>query len=178
MAAGLAAITGRPVDLRIFIEPQQGALYDDQLRVARAAEAAGYDAFFRSDHFLAMGVSGEPGVLAGEKAQHFQQLTVPRLAAAGLVRFHALRIGEAIAAVYYGLLHDGHAYGYLTGLDPAFAHESPGTLVIAHAMEQAVREGAREFHFLRGGEAYKYGWGAVDRWNRRRVFRRRPADGT
>jgi alkanesulfonate monooxygenase len=50
------------VDLRIFTEPQQGADYDDQLRVARAAEDAGYDAFFRSDHFLAMGeLSGEPG---------------------------------------------------------------------------------------------------------------------
>jgi F420-dependent oxidoreductase-like protein len=51
-----------PVDLRIFTEPQQGASYDDLLRVARAAEAAGYDAFFRSDHYLAMGDgSGEPG---------------------------------------------------------------------------------------------------------------------
>ncbi|GAA0900299.1 LLM class F420-dependent oxidoreductase [Pseudonocardia zijingensis] len=50
------------MDLRIFIEPQQGASYDDQLRVASTAEAAGYDAFFRSDHFLKMGdVSGEPG---------------------------------------------------------------------------------------------------------------------
>jgi len=50
------------VDLRIFIEPQIGARYDDQLRVAKAAEAAGYDAFFRSDHFLVIGeASGEPG---------------------------------------------------------------------------------------------------------------------
>ena len=50
------------MDLRIFTEPQMGAGYDDQLRVARTAEEAGYDAFFRSDHFLAMGdASGEPG---------------------------------------------------------------------------------------------------------------------
>jgi F420-dependent oxidoreductase-like protein len=50
------------MDLRIFTEPQQGAGYDDLLRVATTAEAAGYDAFFRSDHFLAMGdFSGEPG---------------------------------------------------------------------------------------------------------------------
>ena len=50
------------MDLRIFTEPQQGASYDDLLRVATTAEAAGYDAFFRSDHFLAMGdTSGEPG---------------------------------------------------------------------------------------------------------------------
>ncbi|HEX4252997.1 MAG TPA: LLM class F420-dependent oxidoreductase [Pseudonocardia sp.] len=50
------------MDLRIFTEPQQGASYDDLLRVARSAEDAGYDAFFRSDHYLKMGdVSGEPG---------------------------------------------------------------------------------------------------------------------
>ncbi len=48
--------------LRIFTEPQQGASYLDLLRVARCAENAGYDAFFRSDHFLKMGgVSGQPG---------------------------------------------------------------------------------------------------------------------
>ncbi|MCO1657092.1 LLM class F420-dependent oxidoreductase [Pseudonocardia humida] len=50
------------MDLRIFTEPQQGASYDDLLKVARTAEAAGYDAFFRSDHYLVMGsASGEPG---------------------------------------------------------------------------------------------------------------------
>jgi F420-dependent oxidoreductase-like protein len=49
------------MDLRIFTEPQQGASYADLLRVAQASEAAGYDAFFRSDHYLAMGVSGQPG---------------------------------------------------------------------------------------------------------------------
>jgi len=49
------------VDLRIFIEPQQGASYDQQLRLARATEDAGYDAFFRSDHYLAMSGDGRPG---------------------------------------------------------------------------------------------------------------------
>jgi F420-dependent oxidoreductase-like protein len=50
------------VELRIFTEPQQGATYDDLLRVAKATEDAGFDAFFRSDHYLKMGsVSGLPG---------------------------------------------------------------------------------------------------------------------
>ncbi|MBW0104826.1 LLM class F420-dependent oxidoreductase [Pseudonocardia sp. KRD291] len=50
------------MDFRIFTEPQQGATYSDLLRVARTTEDAGFDAFFRSDHFLAMGDgSGEPG---------------------------------------------------------------------------------------------------------------------
>jgi F420-dependent oxidoreductase-like protein len=50
------------MDLRVFTEPQQGASYDDLLRVARTAEDAGYDAFFRSDHYLVMGdADGLPG---------------------------------------------------------------------------------------------------------------------
>lgn len=49
------------MDLRIFVEPQQGATYDDQLAVARTAEAGGFGAFFRSDHYLAMNVEGLPG---------------------------------------------------------------------------------------------------------------------
>lgn len=50
------------MDLRIFTEPQQGASYDDLLAVARTAEEAGFDAFFRSDHYLKMGDgSGDPG---------------------------------------------------------------------------------------------------------------------
>ncbi|MCL2780306.1 MAG: LLM class F420-dependent oxidoreductase [Actinomycetia bacterium] len=50
------------MQLRIFVEPQQGASYDDLLRVAKAAEDLGFDGFFRSDHYLKMGeVSGLPG---------------------------------------------------------------------------------------------------------------------
>jgi F420-dependent oxidoreductase-like protein len=50
------------MQLRIFTEPQQGASYDTLLRVAKAAEDLGFDAFFRSDHYLKMGrVSGLPG---------------------------------------------------------------------------------------------------------------------
>ncbi len=50
------------MQLRIFTEPQQGASYTTLLRVARATEDLGFDAFFRSDHYLKMGdVSGLPG---------------------------------------------------------------------------------------------------------------------
>jgi F420-dependent oxidoreductase-like protein len=48
-------------DFRVFVEPQQGATYTDQLEVARAAEALGYSGFFRSDHFVAMSGDGMPG---------------------------------------------------------------------------------------------------------------------
>jgi len=44
--------------LRIFTEPQQGADYQTLLRVAKATEELGFDAFFRSDHFLNMEFAG------------------------------------------------------------------------------------------------------------------------
>ncbi len=49
------------MELRVFIEPQQGATYDDQLRVAQATEELGFDGFFRSDHYLSMSRPGPPG---------------------------------------------------------------------------------------------------------------------
>jgi alkanesulfonate monooxygenase len=81
------------VDFRIFTEPQQGADYDDLLRVAQTAEAAGFDAFFRSDHFLAMdGVSGEPGP------------TDAWLTLAGLARETAtIRLGTLVTAATFRL---------------------------------------------------------------------------
>ena len=50
------------MQLRIFTEPQQGADYATLLRIAKATEDLGFDAFFRSDHYLKMGPgSGLPG---------------------------------------------------------------------------------------------------------------------
>jgi F420-dependent oxidoreductase-like protein len=47
------------MDLRIFTEPHQGASYDDILAAAQKTEECGYDAFFRSDHYLRM-TPGDP----------------------------------------------------------------------------------------------------------------------
>jgi alkanesulfonate monooxygenase SsuD/methylene tetrahydromethanopterin reductase-like flavin-dependent oxidoreductase (luciferase family) len=50
------------VELRIFIEPQEGASYDQQLSMAQAAESMGFGALFRSDYLLRiMPGSGLPG---------------------------------------------------------------------------------------------------------------------
>ena len=50
------------MDLRVFVEPQQGASYLQQLTMAQTAEELGYDGFFRSDHWLRIGdIVGLPG---------------------------------------------------------------------------------------------------------------------
>ena len=79
------------MELRIFTEPQQGASYDDLLRVARTAEDAGYGAFFRSDHYLRMGsVDGLPGP------------TDPWITFAGLARdTTTIRLGTLMTAATF-----------------------------------------------------------------------------
>lgn len=49
------------MDFRVFTEPQQGATYDDQQQLAVHAERLGFEGFFRSDHYVAMGGNGLPG---------------------------------------------------------------------------------------------------------------------
>lgn len=76
------------MDLRIFTEPQQGATYDTLLTVAKAAEDLGFDAFYRSDHYLRMGGGdGLPGP------------TDAWITLAGLAReTHRIRLGTLMTA--------------------------------------------------------------------------------
>jgi CelD/BcsL family acetyltransferase involved in cellulose biosynthesis len=109
-----------------------------------------------------------PGVLADETAQRFHREVAPRMLAQGMLRMYATRVAGRIVAVFYGFALHGTVYYYLSGYDPDLEKLSIGTLIVAHAIEQAVRDGATTFDFLRGAEEYKYAWGAMDRMNRRR----------
>ncbi|HEY6578650.1 MAG TPA: GNAT family N-acetyltransferase, partial [Rhizomicrobium sp.] len=123
-------------------------------------------------HTLRWERAEEPGVFADSRVAEFHAAALPGLMERGLARFYALQMDGKITGAYYGFVHDARAYAYLCGYDPAFAFESPGAILLGHAIEEAVRQGAREFHFLRGRESYKYEWGAADRQNRRRVLTR------
>ncbi|MDB5544803.1 MAG: glycosyl transferase, group 1 [Hyphomicrobiales bacterium] len=114
----------------------------------------------------------EAGLLADEAVQKFHQLAAPALLRAGLARFYLLGFAGKVTGAYYGLAAKGRAYAYIGGFDPAFSHESPGTILIAHAIAQAHEEGDKRFEFLRGGEDYKYAWGAQDEPVYRRIWER------
>ena len=115
---------------------------------------------------------GRPGVLADDVIRSFHDQVAPRLLASGMLRMYAMRRGDRFAGVFYGFAMHDTVYYYLSGYDPELERMSIGTLLVAHAIEQAVREGAKTFDFLRGAEEYKYAWGAKDRMNsRRQIFR-------
>ncbi len=85
------------MDFRVFVEPQNGATFAEQLRLAQAAEAAGFDGFFRSDHFLTMDQrnGGLPGptdswVTLGAIATHTSRLRLGTLVSSATFRHPSL----------------------------------------------------------------------------------------
>jgi F420-dependent oxidoreductase-like protein len=117
------------MDLRIFVEPQQGATYADQLRIAQATEELGFDAFFRSDHLVSMGRrSGLPGptdswVTLGAIARETSRIRLGTMVTAGTFRYPGMlaitvaqvdemsggRVELGIGAGWFGREHS--AYG-------------------------------------------------------------------
>jgi CelD/BcsL family acetyltransferase involved in cellulose biosynthesis len=52
---------------------------------------------------------------------------------------------------------------YQSGINPDRSDISPGRLLVAHCIRQAVERGYREFDFLRGDEEYKIRWRGTER---------------
>ncbi|HEY3052220.1 MAG TPA: GNAT family N-acetyltransferase [Thermoanaerobaculia bacterium] len=111
---------------------------------------------------------GLPGMLAAEVDQLFHRDVARGMLATGSLRMYAMRIDDRTVAIFYGFAHHDTVYYYLSGYDPSLEKFSPGTVIVAHAIEQACADGAKSFDFLRGAEDYKYAWGATDRMNQRR----------
>jgi len=115
----------------------------------------------------------EAGVLAGPEHEAFHREVVDGFEKLGILRLYELRIRDDAIATIYAFAHRGRWYAYLNGFDPGYAKLSPCVALLAHVIEDAIREGAREFDFLRGREEYKYKWGAADSVNYRVVLRAR-----
>ena len=120
------------------------------------------DALFRL-HEQRWQLKGDAGALHGPEIQDYHREVAADLLARGLLRMHGMRLDGQLVAVWYGLAARQRVYAYQSGFEPGLARSSPGTLIIGRAIEEAIREGAREFDFLRGSESYKYDWGAEDR---------------
>jgi CelD/BcsL family acetyltransferase involved in cellulose biosynthesis len=116
----------------------------------------------------------QPGVLADAEVEAFHREAGAGLMARGVMRGYRLVVGGRVAAVYHGFQHRDRASYYLGGFDPELGARGVGNQIVWHALGCAHEEGARVFDFLRGREAYKYRWGAVDvPAFRRRLHQRR-----
>jgi CelD/BcsL family acetyltransferase involved in cellulose biosynthesis len=103
-----------------------------------------------------------PSLLRDAKVRAFDAEAARRMLTADVLRLFRVRCAGRTIAVLYGFSSHGRFFSYLTGFDPNFASLSPGTLILGHALEEAMRERCTMFDFLRGPERYKYLWGAKD----------------
>ena len=120
------------------------------------------------DDFLAVSRTGED-----EKARFFRRPEMERwfrtladeYAADGTLRVHRLDIGTLNAAMTVSLVDPASGmWGlYNSWFDPSLGALAPGMVLIWELIGPATKEGCTSFDLLRGDEAYKYRFGAVDR---------------
>lgn len=79
--------------------------------------------------------------------------------------------GRVVGVVYGFLWGDTFAY-YQLGWDQSFQRQRLGLVLLSEAMDAMSTLGATVFDFLRGGERYKYRFGATDRVDRTYVIAR------
>jgi CelD/BcsL family acetyltransferase involved in cellulose biosynthesis len=76
--------------------------------------------------------------------------------ARGWLRLWFLELDGRPAAAWLGFRYRGVESYYQAGRDPAWDDRSVGAVLLAHTVRAAIRDGMREYRFLRGGEGYKY----------------------
>lgn len=103
---------------------------------------------------------GKPGCFASPVFSSFLEQVTERLAAGDKVRVLRLEINGETAAVYHLLVLGKRLYYYNSGVDvERHGRFSPGIICFAHIIEQAIRDGFEEFHFLKGSlDSYKGHW--------------------
>jgi F420-dependent oxidoreductase-like protein len=118
--------------VRIFVEPQQGASYQQLLRFAQEVEACGFDALFRSDHYLTMGGDGLPGptdawVTLGALARETSRIRLGTLVTAATFRLPgvlAITVAQ-IDAMSGGRVEIGLGAGWYEGEHAAYGIPFP-----------------------------------------------------
>ncbi len=74
--------------------------------------------------------------------------------------------GREIAAFFSFNFLDTY-YLFNSGYDPEYGRLSPGIILAAYSIQEAIKKGKKRFNFLRGREDYKYRLGGQEE----RIFR-------
>lgn len=86
-----------------------------------------------------------------------------RMQEAGWLRLCFLSINGEKAAALLSFEYNRRFLLYNSGYDPeAYAHLSPGWVLLAYTIQYAIAVGCRVFDFMQGDEEYKYRFGSED----------------
>lgn len=112
---------------------------------------------------------GLPGAFSS-KMENFHRDWASSAHVRGWLRLRVLEYeGKPIGAIY-AMTFNKVCYYYQAGFDPAYSSISPGTLLVAHTIREAIEEGVEQFDFCRGDEPYKRRWQPDHIYQNRRVL--------
>lgn len=101
---------------------------------------------------------GELGAFADPRLVEFHRAFARDALRRDALRLYHLRIGGEFAAAFHCFRDGPRVSYYNAGFDQRWSKHSVGMLILAHAIERSIAEGATEFDFLQGEEAYKERW--------------------
>ncbi|MTV24457.1 GNAT family N-acetyltransferase [Nitriliruptoraceae bacterium ZYF776] len=118
------------------------------------------------ERFLDLAKASEPdkaGFFAKAKLRDWFRALAAEFGPDGTFQLHQLHVGGSPGAMTVSLVHDGRWGVYNSAFDPALGALGPGMVLMGQLIEVAADAGCTSFDLLRGDEAYKYQFGAVDR---------------
>jgi CelD/BcsL family acetyltransferase involved in cellulose biosynthesis len=101
---------------------------------------------------------GLPGAFVGARSKAFHRDWAQTAAKAGWLRLGLLTVAGQPAGAIYAMAMGRATYFYQSGFVPGHSSLSPGTLLVAHTIREAIAEGRPTFDFMRGDEPYKRRW--------------------
>ncbi len=137
---------------------RRNAARDHELRFRRTESSAGLDSdlstFFELHDRRWQGRGGSS--LATDRARAFHADFAAAALARGWLRLWFMEVDGTPAAAWYGWRVGGTYAYYNAGFDPSHSNLRPGMVLMAAVIHAALEEGAAEFDFLLGNEAYKH----------------------
>jgi len=133
------------------------------------ALSEGLEIFFR------LHKASDPGkdAFMDERMQGFFREVAQVALEKGWLRLSMLRFDGHPVASYLCFDYPNNRLVYNSGFDPSASRDlSPGIVLLGYLIKDAIQSGCRSFDFLRGGERYKYSFGAKDTEVLRLVVRR------
>jgi len=113
------------------------------------------------------------GIFSSQQARDFHVDVARSFSQQGWLGLFFLKLSGIPAAVLYGFRYNSKFYYYLSGYHPRFSRYGVGSLLTQHVVNVCIKEGLKEFDFLRGSEDYKNRWNTSSRWNLQLVLTRK-----